>query len=132
MKKSFPYVPWYQGDFLRSTNGWPLLIQAIYWKLLCSQWEQGPLPNDPEWLARIAGCTRGEFDIGWVTIASKFTMTKAGLVNDRMETHRSQYLSIAPSRAKEERRERRRAGVRSAAMSSTFPRTVVVNDQVCI
>lgn len=94
MKKSRPYTPWYHGDFLKSTNGWPLMTQAIYWKLLCAQWEQGPLPNNPEWLARIAGCTQSEFDAGWATIASKFVLTAAGLVNERMAEHAANYQAF--------------------------------------
>ena len=45
MKDQMPYVPWYHGDFLRSTAGWTLLERATYWMLLCAEWESGPLPN---------------------------------------------------------------------------------------
>ncbi len=45
--KGFPYVPFYLGDFLRSTAGWTLLERGAYWMLLATQWEIGPLPEDP-------------------------------------------------------------------------------------
>jgi uncharacterized protein YdaU (DUF1376 family) len=43
VKKSLPYVPWYHGDFLRSTPDWSLQERAVYWMLLCAQSETGPL-----------------------------------------------------------------------------------------
>jgi len=104
MKKSRAYVPWYHGDFLRSTNGWPLMTQAIYWKLLCAQWEQGPLPNNSDWLARIAGCTQVEFDTGWATIASKFMSTSAGLINERMAEHAANYEAFRRKQAENGRK----------------------------
>ena len=104
MKRSLPYVPWYHGDFLRSTNGWPLMSQAIYWKLLCAQWEQGPLPNNPEWLARIAGCAQSEFDAAWGTIVSKFVLSNAGLINERMAEHAANYAAFRRKQAENGRK----------------------------
>lgn len=83
-----PYVPFYSGDFARSTAGWPLITKAIYWQLLCAQWEQGPLPNNPEWLMRIAGCTEAQFTDAWPTVNPKFVLTPDGrLFNERMAEH---------------------------------------------
>ena len=88
MKMQKPYVPFYSGDFARSTAGWPLTTRAIYWQLLCAQWEQGPLPNNPEWLTRIAGCTEAQFTDAWPTISPKFVLTSDGrLLNERMAEH---------------------------------------------
>ena len=92
MKTSLPYVPWYHGDFLRSTVGWTLTEQAAYWKLLCAQWEIGPLPDDPSRLASIIGTDDGEFTSLWAVVRLKFERTTAGLVNARMEAHRLKYL----------------------------------------
>jgi hypothetical protein len=63
--KGFPYVPWYHGDFLRSTAGWTLMEQAVYWKLLCAQWESGSLPNDMDRLASIAGTDKATMASVW-------------------------------------------------------------------
>jgi uncharacterized protein YdaU (DUF1376 family) len=104
MKKSRAYVPWFHGDFLRSTTGWPLVTQAIYWKLLCAQWEQGPLPNNPEWLARIAGCTQAEFDAAWATIVPKFLLTNAGLSNERMAEHAANFEAFRRKQAENGRK----------------------------
>lgn len=90
MGKGNHYVPWFHGDFLRSTAGWTLMEQAVYWRLLCTQWEAGPLPNDTARLAAITGIAEAEFTPVWQSIvAKKFKSTKRGLVNRRMEEHRT-------------------------------------------
>src|SRR6185437_3734187 len=84
-----PYVPWYHGDFLRSTAGWTLLERAAYWMLLCAQWEIGPLPNDLVRLAGIVGIEASELASLWPLIRRKFKTTAAGLVNQRMKEHKA-------------------------------------------
>lgn len=93
MKDQLPYVPWYQGDFLRSTAGWTLLERAAYWMLLCAEWESGPLPNDPQRLAMIAGLYPDEFIVLWrQQLSRKFHGDPNGdLINDRMEAHRAKH-----------------------------------------
>ncbi|HWG75367.1 MAG TPA: DUF1376 domain-containing protein [Steroidobacteraceae bacterium] len=92
MSKAGPYVPWFHGDFLRSTAGWTLQERGAYWMLLCAQWEIGPLPNNPVRLASIIGIEQSEMASLWPTLAKKFKHTKSGLVNVRMEAHRRNYL----------------------------------------
>lgn len=94
MKPSLPYVPWYHGDFIRSTQaqGWNLMEQAIYWKLLCAQWEAGALPEDVSRLAAIVGIDVAEMAKLWPLIGKKFTRTDSGYVNERMEEHRRHYI----------------------------------------
>jgi uncharacterized protein YdaU (DUF1376 family) len=89
--KGFPYVPWYHGDFLRSTAGWTLLEQAVYWKLLCAQWESGALPNDMTRLASIAGTDAATMTSVWPMVGKKFKSTATGLTNKRMQEHRCNY-----------------------------------------
>ena len=91
--KGFPYVPWYHGDFLRSTASWTLLERGAYWMLLCAQWESGPLPDDLTRLANIATTDAMTMTSLWQVIGKKFTKTSAGLVNKRMATHRADYLA---------------------------------------
>jgi len=87
-----PYVPWYHGDFLRSTAGWTLLERATYWMLLCAEWESGPLPNEPYRLAGIAGLHADEFLVLWQHIGHKFVKLADGrLANERIEMHRKKY-----------------------------------------
>jgi uncharacterized protein YdaU (DUF1376 family) len=92
--KGFPYVPWYHGDFLRSTAGWTLLERAVYWMLLCSQSETGVLPNDVTRLAAIAGTDVATITSVWPVVGKKFKRTAAGLINSRMAEHRKRYLDF--------------------------------------
>jgi uncharacterized protein YdaU (DUF1376 family) len=89
--KGFPYVPWYHGDFLRSTAGWTLLERAVYWMLLCAQWEAGPLPSDMARLGTIAGIDAAMMNTVWPVVGKKFKNTAAGLVNRRMQEHGRSY-----------------------------------------
>jgi uncharacterized protein YdaU (DUF1376 family) len=97
--KGFPYVPWYHGDFLRSTAGWSLLERAAYWMLLCAEWESGPLPEDRTRLAAIAGVEVRVMESLWPVIKVKFTRTQRGLVNKRMEKRRADYLKYRKGQA---------------------------------
>ena len=90
--QGFPYVPFYLGDFLRSTAGWTLLERGAYWMLLATQWEIGPLPEDPTRLAAILGVDGPTFAAVWSVIGRKFEHTPGGLVNRRMEAHRAHYV----------------------------------------
>ncbi len=90
--KGFPYVPWYHGDFLRSTASWTLLERGAYWMLLCAQWESGPLPDDLTRLANIAGTDTTTMTTLWQVVGKKFSKTRAGFVNKRMAARRDDYL----------------------------------------
>lgn len=90
--RGFPYVPWYQGDFLRSTSSWTLLERGAFWMLLCAQWESGHLPNDMTRLAIIAGTDATTMTNLWQVIEKKFTKTRAGLINKRMDEHRRKHI----------------------------------------
>jgi uncharacterized protein YdaU (DUF1376 family) len=87
--KGFPYVPWFHGDFLRSTAGWTPMERYSYLMLLCAQFEMGPLPNDLGRLASIVGIETSELANLWPLISRKFKMTAAGLVNQRMKEHKA-------------------------------------------
>jgi uncharacterized protein YdaU (DUF1376 family) len=106
--KGFPYVPWYHGDFLRSTASWTLIERAAYWMLLCAQWESGPLPNDLTRLANIAGTDMTTMTSLWLVVGKKFPKTRAGLVNKRMAVHRAEYMKY-----RQEQSERGKKGMAS-------------------
>jgi uncharacterized protein YdaU (DUF1376 family) len=89
--KGFPYVPWYHGDFLRSTAGWTLLERAAYWMLLCAQWESGSIPDDMTRLASITGTDVASMTALWQVVGKKFVKTRAGLINKRMARDRADY-----------------------------------------
>lgn len=93
IKDRLPFVPWYHGDFLRSTAGWTLNERAIYWMLLCAQWETGALPDDFTRLAAITGVDVPTMTTAWGTVVGKrFAKTRAGYINKRMVDHRKKYL----------------------------------------
>jgi uncharacterized protein YdaU (DUF1376 family) len=92
--KRFPYVPWFHGDFLRSTAGWTPMERFTYWMLLCAQWETGPLPNDMTRLASIAGIDSTTMASVWPVVSKKFKVNSAGLVNKRMAEHRRNYTEF--------------------------------------
>ena len=90
-----PYVPWFHGDFLRSTAGWVLMERAIYWMLLCAQWENGILPDDQTRLAAIAGVDMQTMTAAWNTVVgARFVKSRKGLMNKRMDEHRRNYLEF--------------------------------------
>jgi uncharacterized protein YdaU (DUF1376 family) len=92
--KGFPYVPWYHGDFLRSTAGWLPMERFTYWMLLCAQWEVGVLPNDMARLAAIAGIDMASMNTVWSVVGKKFVTARAGLINKRMDAHRKKHLEF--------------------------------------
>ena len=85
--KGSPYVPWYHGDFLRSTAGWMPMERFTYRMLLCAQHEVGVLPNDMARLATIAGIDMATMNNVWPVVGKKFIASRAGLVNKRMRAH---------------------------------------------
>jgi uncharacterized protein YdaU (DUF1376 family) len=86
---SGPWLPWFHGDFLRATQGWTLLERGAYFMLLGASWEMGALPNDPRRLASIIGAQLEEFGELWKLVGTKFEITEQGLVNHRLELHRT-------------------------------------------
>lgn len=92
MKPTTPYLPWFHGDFLRSTAGWTLSERGAYFMLLASSWEIGPLPDDISRLANIAGTDSVTMTSLWVVVGKKFKAISAGLINERLEAHRQNLL----------------------------------------
>jgi uncharacterized protein YdaU (DUF1376 family) len=92
--KGSAYTPWFHGDFLRSTAGWTLTERAVYWMLLCAQWESGPLPNDMTRLAAIAGTDVATIKNVWPVVGKKFATNKAGMTNKRMADHHRNYVDF--------------------------------------
>lgn len=94
-------MPWFPGDFLASTRGWPLISRAIYRELLDAQWGQGALPPEPSDLRQIVGATPTEWRAGWSRVEPKFPVSADGLRrNYRLEQHRQKAVEIALKRAK--------------------------------
>lgn len=79
----------YAADFFMDTIDWTVEEIGIYWRLLQAQWVNQTLPNDPDRLARIAGCGPKKFSSGWKKVKSKFKLTGEGqLQNEKLEQTR--------------------------------------------
>jgi uncharacterized protein YdaU (DUF1376 family) len=73
---SAPYMPWWPGDFLKSTRGWHIIARGCYRELLDHQWDSGSLPADPEKLRLIvANISCEDWQIAWEAIESKFPIS---------------------------------------------------------
>jgi len=72
MSAGLAMMPWFTGDFMRSTRGWPLTARAVYRELLDAQWDIGNLPIDPAELAAMIGASKEEWAKGWGRCECKF------------------------------------------------------------
>lgn len=88
MAAKLPFLPLFFGDLLASTALWSGEERALYVLLLAYQWTAGPIPKEPEKLARMTQYDPKRFKILWKTVGEKFSTTGAGLVNSRLEQHR--------------------------------------------
>lgn len=86
--KRMPYFPLYIDDFIGGTVDLSAEEAGQYIRLLCYQWGNGFVPNDPAKLARIAGSPVGD------SVLSKFPAGQNGLrMNQRMESERFKLAS---------------------------------------
>jgi uncharacterized protein YdaU (DUF1376 family) len=76
----------YAGDWLADAQVRMLSLEerGAYMDLLCYQWREGSLPDDPVSLARMLGVTIEEFEEVWQSIEAFFEITEEGLKNPRM------------------------------------------------
>jgi hypothetical protein len=105
-------MPWFPGDFMRSTRGWSLTARAVYRELLDAQWDLGALPSGPQELAEMIGANPGEWSKGWSKCECKFPVGNDGQRrNLRLEEHRSKSKTLADRRSEMGRK----GGLTSAA-----------------
>jgi uncharacterized protein YdaU (DUF1376 family) len=84
-----PWMPWFPGDFLAETQGWPLAARAAYRELLDAQWNMGVLPVDPHDLRKlIIGMSLRDWRLAWLHLAAKFPQTGTGRQNALLEKRR--------------------------------------------
>lgn len=89
---SFDFFP---DDFIAGTYHLPAEAVGIYVRLLCFQWNNGSIPNDPGQLARIAGVDADAMRTHMPTIMLKFVPDECGtLKNARLERERDHKLSV--------------------------------------
>jgi len=90
--KSLAMLPFFVRDYIAATRHLSLAERGAYTDLLFLSWEMGSLPKDPARLARLVGCDADEFAQVWPIIRSKFTESDDGLVNARLEEHRTESM----------------------------------------
>jgi len=84
-----PAYPMYAQDFDMDTASWPEAAVGIHVRLMNYSWINGPLPDDPEALTRIARANPENFEKFWNSlIKPKWKKTKEGLVSRRLEEER--------------------------------------------
>lgn len=94
-----PFLPLFFGDLLASTPTWDGEERALYLLMLAYQWSAGALPNDTRRLAKMCQYDQPVFDRLWAQVGTKFPITEAGLVNQRLEQHRKKADEIAAKNA---------------------------------
>lgn len=91
MADTLPYFKFYPSDFMGSGKV-QMMSPAevgIYIKLLCHSWQEGPLPDDPNRLWRIAGASPDEMSEAWPAVRKCFDKTPGGMVHPRLEKERA-------------------------------------------
>lgn len=84
--KKLDWFPFYASDFVLGTATMSPAAVGCYIRLLCHEWECGPLSSDPKAIERIAPGSRRV----WEEIAPKFVERDGKLVNERLEDVRAE------------------------------------------
>lgn len=92
-------MPWFPGDFMRSTRGWSCTVKGVYRELLDAQWDMGILPIAIPELQQTAGATNAEWAAAWPKIETKFPVINGCRQNDRLEEHRRKALELSITRS---------------------------------
>lgn len=90
-----PAFQLYATDFYVDTAGWTATEVGAYIRLLLHQWAEGPLPDDLNILARIAGVDRKTMGKFWLScVGKKFVKNAIGTwENSRLEQTRKAQLN---------------------------------------
>lgn len=109
--RSLAMLPWFARDYIAATRHMSLAERGAYTDLLFFEWENGPLPREPERLARLIGCAVAELEQVWPAIRPKFQDTPDGLTNRRLEEHRAEAHRLRDARARGAKTTNRRRSV---------------------
>ena len=90
---SLSWFPLYHGDYLRDTRLLSPAQHGVYLLLLMAFFTEGPLPNDPDTLCRIAAGANPT-DVQRI-LERYWELTEAGWVNRKMEAVRQQQATIS-------------------------------------
>jgi uncharacterized protein YdaU (DUF1376 family) len=98
-KERLPWFPFFPNDFFGGTTLWSGDERGLYLLLLAVQWQDGALPSDLKKLVRGINYDPDRFAAEWPTVSTKFDLTSEGLVNRRLEEHRSHAESVHEKRS---------------------------------
>jgi hypothetical protein len=93
-------MPWYRGDYLRVTIGWPPLARLVYFELLGAQWDNGVLPADRERLRGLVQLNGRQFDAAWRHCCEHFPEVENGRANYQLEIARGESIAVKKSRSR--------------------------------
>lgn len=120
--EELPSFQFYPRDLLsnRKVAAMTLAELGLHIKLLCYQWTDGPLPNDPGLIARLSGVPVEEFNLLWPMVSHCYeeSADAATIFNPRMERERRSHLGYLQRCAKGGRRS---AEVRRAKSGTAQP-----------
>ncbi len=93
-KPKSPAFQFYPGDFLADTKVQAMRTEEVgaYLLLLCAEWLDGPLPDDPRFLARVCRLDPAAFAQAWESIGRCFRPVDGRpgyLENSRLERERA-------------------------------------------
>lgn len=120
-----PAFQFYAADWLAGTQLLSAAARGAYMTMLAMSWEQGAIPDNPTALYRAMGLAPSDppFEMIWAELAPKWTLTKRGWENTRLEAIRASQNEFRKAAAKAGRasgRARRElAAERSFAIRST-------------
>lgn len=113
-----PAFQFYPADFMMGTLAMPPDQVGGYIRLLCYQWEHGPIQDDSALLCRITGCTTDAV----ASIRHKFGICQDGsLANERLEKVRAAQLEYRKKQAERAVSRWEKAKSSNSAMPAHMP-----------
>lgn len=102
MTEKLLWFRFYPLDFLGSRMVKSMRPEDVgyYMKLLCHEWDGGPLPLDNRELANLLGISPRTMVKVWKGVGKCFVETEDGYVNERLETIREEQLELVEKRRK--------------------------------
>jgi len=93
MGERSPAFSFYAKDFMLGTVTLTLAERGAYISLLAYQWDHGSVPDGPESLGRICGCSGAQAKKLWTAVGKKFLRGVDGQWrNPRLEAERAKQL----------------------------------------
>jgi uncharacterized protein YdaU (DUF1376 family) len=128
--ESRPWFPFYAADFLNDLRS-ALLTPAergYYITLLCHEWIEDGLPDDPEQLAALLKLTPRQFRKVWAKLTTCFAIQAGRLINPRLEAVRHELRDADRAAALERERlaEQGRKGAASRWLKASSKAGAVV------